>query len=281
MPAEVEQPADMAPDGAEAPSTEAPSGDDAGKPRALDRSLFRPDLKPGSEDAAPPHSAEESKQDKLGAAAPTTCRFRHLPKGPRCSANSTCSSARPRMRRPRRRSWRPSKISGAQPAAPRSTSSSAARAVHQGSRSRPCACRFSMRPSPSRPRRPKAGISARRCITCRGKYELALADLRRALDRDPQALPGARRISASCFEALGTKTEALEAYRKALQVNPFLEDARQAVEFLSREVGKPGHLARRVSPARREPRDLPYRRRRRRCGACWWRRASRAARRQR
>jgi hypothetical protein len=39
------------------------------------------------------------------------------------------------------------------------------------------------------------------------------------------------------FEALGTKKEALQAYRKALEVNPFLGDAHQAVEFLSREVG--------------------------------------------
>ena len=52
MPAEVEEPADMAPDGAEAPSTEAPSGDDRASRVRLDRSLFRPDLKPGSEDAA-------------------------------------------------------------------------------------------------------------------------------------------------------------------------------------------------------------------------------------
>jgi hypothetical protein len=34
----------------------------------------------------------------------------------------------------------------------------------------------------------------------------------------------------------GAKKEALEAYRKALKINPFLDDARQSVETLSREV---------------------------------------------
>jgi Tfp pilus assembly protein PilF len=67
------------------------------------------------------------------------------------------------------------------------------------------------------------------------KYELALADLRRALNRDPQHYRALADLGL-VFEALGTKTEALDAYRKALQVNPFLDDARQAVEFLSREI---------------------------------------------
>jgi hypothetical protein len=40
------------------------------------------------------------------------------------------------------------------------------------------------------------------------------------------------------LDTLGTKKEALEAYRKALEINPFLGDAHQAVEFLSREVGR-------------------------------------------
>ena len=38
------------------------------------------------------------------------------------------------------------------------------------------------------------------------------------------------------YEAMGSKKEALEAYRKALAVNPFLSDAQAAVEELRREV---------------------------------------------
>jgi tetratricopeptide (TPR) repeat protein len=70
----------------------------------------------------------------------------------------------------------------------------------------------------------------------KGKYELALADLKRALKLDPQHYRALEDLGL-VFEALGTKKEALEAYRHALQVNPFLDDAKEAVQFLSREVG--------------------------------------------
>ncbi len=63
----------------------------------------------------------------------------------------------------------------------------------------------------------------------------ALADIRRALVIDPQhykALDGLGVV----LQRLGDRKGALEAYRKALKVNPFLESARQAVEELSRAV---------------------------------------------
>ncbi|HEY6921012.1 MAG TPA: tetratricopeptide repeat protein [Methyloceanibacter sp.] len=66
-------------------------------------------------------------------------------------------------------------------------------------------------------------------------YELALADLRHALNIDPKHYNAINDLGA-VLQALGAKKEALQAYRKALEVNPFLEDARQAVESLSREV---------------------------------------------
>jgi tetratricopeptide (TPR) repeat protein len=68
------------------------------------------------------------------------------------------------------------------------------------------------------------------------QYELALADLKRALERDPKHYRALEDLGL-VLEALGTKREALEAYRQALKINPFLGDAHQAVEFLSREVG--------------------------------------------
>ena len=66
-------------------------------------------------------------------------------------------------------------------------------------------------------------------------YELALADLRHALDLDPKHYKAINDLGI-VLEAMGSKKEALEAYRKALAVNPFLEQARQAVEELSRAV---------------------------------------------
>ena len=68
------------------------------------------------------------------------------------------------------------------------------------------------------------------------QYEFARADLKRALERDPNHYRALEDLGL-VLEALGTKKEALEAYRKALEINPFLGDAHQAVEFLSREVG--------------------------------------------
>jgi len=65
-------------------------------------------------------------------------------------------------------------------------------------------------------------------------YELALADLRHALDIDPKHYNAINDLGV-VLQALGAKKEALQAFRKALEVNPFLDDARQAVESLSRE----------------------------------------------
>jgi tetratricopeptide (TPR) repeat protein len=66
-------------------------------------------------------------------------------------------------------------------------------------------------------------------------YELALADLRHALDIDPKHYKAINDLGV-VLEALGAKKEALQAYRKALEINPFLDDARESVEFLKREV---------------------------------------------
>jgi tetratricopeptide (TPR) repeat protein len=66
-------------------------------------------------------------------------------------------------------------------------------------------------------------------------YELALADLKHALDLDPKHYKAINDLGI-VLEAMGSKKEALEAYRKALAVNPFLDETRRAVEELSREV---------------------------------------------
>jgi tetratricopeptide (TPR) repeat protein len=69
----------------------------------------------------------------------------------------------------------------------------------------------------------------------KGKPERALADLRRALNLDAKHYRAINDLGL-VLEQLGAKKEALEAYRRALAVNPFLEDAQAGVEALKREV---------------------------------------------
>ena len=61
------------------------------------------------------------------------------------------------------------------------------------------------------------------------QYELARDDLTRAVELDPQHYRALEELGL-VYEALGTKKDALATYRKALKVNPFLDDAHQAVE---------------------------------------------------
>ncbi|HWM31756.1 MAG TPA: hypothetical protein VNO69_08685, partial [Methyloceanibacter sp.] len=65
--------------------------------------------------------------------------------------------------------------------------------------------------------------------------ERALADLRRTLTIDPKHYQAINELGRM-LEGLGAKKEALKSYRKALEVNPFLDDTRRTVEALSREV---------------------------------------------
>jgi tetratricopeptide (TPR) repeat protein len=69
----------------------------------------------------------------------------------------------------------------------------------------------------------------------KGKPERALSDLRRALNLDDKHYRAIADLGL-LLEQLGAKKEALEAYRRALAVNPFLEDAKLGVEALQREV---------------------------------------------
>jgi tetratricopeptide (TPR) repeat protein len=69
----------------------------------------------------------------------------------------------------------------------------------------------------------------------KGKPERALADLRRVLNLDAKHYRAINDLGL-VLEQLGAKKEALEAYRRALAVNPFLEDAQAGVDALKREV---------------------------------------------
>ena len=68
-----------------------------------------------------------------------------------------------------------------------------------------------------------------------GKPERALADLRRALNLDAQHYRAITDLGL-VLEQLGAKKEALDAYRRALAINPYMDDAKTGVDALQREV---------------------------------------------
>lgn len=68
-----------------------------------------------------------------------------------------------------------------------------------------------------------------------GKPERALADLRRALNLDAKHYRAITDLGL-VLEQLGAKKEALKAYREALAVNPYMDDAQAGVDALTREV---------------------------------------------
>jgi tetratricopeptide (TPR) repeat protein len=70
----------------------------------------------------------------------------------------------------------------------------------------------------------------------REDYTGALADLRRSLNLDPRNYSAMSDLG-KVLNKVGAKKEALDAYRKALKANPFLDEARDAVKELTHEVG--------------------------------------------
>jgi tetratricopeptide (TPR) repeat protein len=66
-------------------------------------------------------------------------------------------------------------------------------------------------------------------------YQPALADLKRSLIIDPQHYQALNGLGV-VLEELGDKKGALETFRRALKVNPFLDSAQERIEELSRSV---------------------------------------------
>jgi tetratricopeptide (TPR) repeat protein len=228
---DIEPPAQIAPDDAEAPAE-----DEMIEPKVLDRSFMRPDLKGGNEDAPPPQSTEESKQDKLGPPAeaelplPTPVErpkmlgelYEQLGKAQDAEAAAPIAQAIENL-------WL-------------TTGSTTvdllmSRAVRFTKDSDlDLALEILDATADLAPDEAEVWYLRAKVHYRQRQYELALADLRRALERDPKHYRALEDLGL-VLEALGTKKEALEAYRQALKINPFLGDAHQAVEFLSREVG--------------------------------------------
>lgn len=233
-PADVEEPAEIAPDESEAPSIETQPGGLA-RPRELDRGVFRPDLKPGSEGAGTPNSAEENRGEGL-AAQPDDFPLPSAADKPRVLGELYVQLA---------------KAKDAEAAAPIITNIEALWRV-TGSptvdlligraerftkdKDLDLALQILDATVAMAPEEAEAWYLRAKVHYVEGKYDLALADLNRALDRDPKHYRALENLGL-VYEALGKKPEALEAYRKALAINPFLNDAGLAAKFLEKEVG--------------------------------------------
>ncbi len=227
---DIEPPAQIAPD-----DSEAPANDDVIEPDELEPgAAMRPDIKPGSEGAPPPQSAQESKQDKLDpsvddlplqspidrpmvlgelyaqlgkakdaeAAAPIMEAIQHLW---RLSGSDTIDLLMARAER----------------FAKEDDLELALKIIDAA---------VDMAPDEAEAWDLRAKINF-----LKKDYAAAIADLKRALDRDPKHYDAMSDLGV-VYEAMGAKKEALEAYRKALEVNPYLSEPKRAVDELRREV---------------------------------------------
>jgi len=224
-PADIEEPAETLPGG-----IEAPSEDDLVEPDELDPdALMRPDIKEGGEGAPPPHSAEESKQDKLDLPLPTPLErpkvlgqlYEQLGKARDAQAAAPIMEAIEDL-------WR---LSGS-PTVDLLMSRAERLAKEEDL---DLALKIIDATVDIAPDEAEAWHLRAKVHYLKKDYELAIADLRRALDRDPLHY-GANNDLGVALEAIGAKKEALQAYRKAIAVNPFLGETKRAVEELRREV---------------------------------------------
>jgi tetratricopeptide (TPR) repeat protein len=239
-PSDVEQPAEVAPDESEAPSGERPDaetqpGDILPKPRELNRGVFRPDLQPGKEGASEPDSAGESGGEGL-AAPPDDIPLPGPEEKPRVLSELYVRLARAK---------------DAEEAAPiinniealwRVTGSPTVDLLigraerFTKDKDLDLALQILDATVAMAPEEAEAWYLRAKVQYAEAKYDLALADLNRALEREPKHYRALEQLGLA-YEALGKKPEALEAYRKALAINPFLDDAGQAVRFLEKEIG--------------------------------------------
>jgi tetratricopeptide (TPR) repeat protein len=234
-PSDAEQPAEVAPDESEAPSPETQPGDLPAAPRELNRGVFRPDLQPGSEGGGEPGSPQQNGGEGL-AAQPGEFSLPDPAEKPRVLGELYGLLA---------------KAKDAEEAAPIVTNIEALWRV-TGSPTVDLLIGRAERFTKDKdldlalqildatvalaPEEAEAWYLRAKVNYAESKYDLALADLNHALEQDPKHYRALEQVGLT-NEALGKKPEALEAYRKALAVNPFLEDAGQAVKFLEKEIG--------------------------------------------
>jgi tetratricopeptide (TPR) repeat protein len=229
-PADVEHPADVAPDGAEMRLE-----DDLIEPEDFDpEALMRPDVKEGGEDGPPPQSAEERKQDKLGPGsdempAPTAENkpkllaelYEQLGKAGDEQAAAPIIEAIEGL-------WR---FSGS-PTVDLLMSRTERFAQTEDL---DVALKIADATVDIAPEQAEAWHLRAKVNFLKQNYGQALIDLRHALDRDPKHFAALNDLGV-VLETTGAKKEALKAYREALKINPFLTETKRAAEELGREV---------------------------------------------
>jgi len=233
-PSEAGAPAEIAPGGTELPNLEVPPADQTA-PRKLDRGMFRPELREDLEGGTPLHSPGDNDQDQIVLSPfdvplpspedkPKVLGELYVKLGEAKDAGSA-----QQIMVIIERLWR-------------ATGSDTVDLLLNR------AARFTKEPDLDlageildatvaiAPDEAEAWYLRAKVHYLKAEYQLALDDLKRAIDRDAKHYRALEDLGL-VFEALGTKKDALEAYRKALEVNPFLDNATEAVRFLSREVG--------------------------------------------
>ena len=227
---DIEPPAQVAPDDAE-----APANDDVVEPDELaPDAAMRPDVKQGSEGAPPPQSAQESKQDKLDPPIgdlplqspidrPKVLAqlYEQLGKAADAEAAAPIMEAIQRI-------WRLSGSDTVDLLMARAERFTKEDDLDLAQKIIDAA--VDMAPDEAEAWDLRAKINF-----LKKDYDAAIADLKRALDRDPKHYDAMSDLGV-VYEAMGSKKEALEAYRKALAVNPYLSEPKRAVEELRREI---------------------------------------------
>ena len=79
------------------------------------------------------------------------------------------------------------------------------------------------------------GTGARRCIICRTITPIRLQDIEQVLVREPRHF-GALAGLGMIMQDLGDEKRALDAFRKALAVNPHLDKVPELVKTLTEKV---------------------------------------------
>ena len=229
-PADTEQPADVAPDGAEMRLE-----DELIEPPDFDPdALMRPDVKQGGEDGPPPESTEESKQDKLGPS------FDELPLPAPVDKPKMLAGLYEQLGKARDSEAAQPIIEAIETLWRVSGSDTVDLLMHRAERFAKAddldlALNIMDATVDIASDQAEAWHLRAKVHYLKKNYELALADLRRVLDRDPKHYAAMNDLGVA-LEAIGTKKQALEAYRKAIAINPFLGETKEAIEELRREV---------------------------------------------
>ena len=225
----IEPPAQFAPDDAEDPDDELIEPDELDPGAAM-----RPDVKQGVEGGPPPQSAEENKQDKLDPSLddlpldspvdkPKVLAqlYAQLGKVPDAEAAAPIMEAIQDL-------WR---LSGSD-----TVNLLLARAERFAKEDDlDLALKIADAAVDMAPDDAEAWHLRGKIQYLKKDYERAIVDFKRALERDPNHYDAIGDLGVA-YEAIGAKKDALEAYRKALAVNPYLSETKRAFDELRRDV---------------------------------------------